>query len=227
MVDSSRKKQDEAGRLAADTAGTCFTIGHSAHSFDQFADLLKSNEIGTIADVRSTPYSKHVPQFNQDTLQLALRNLGIGYMYMGDTLGARYSDPRLIGAAGRVDFVKVAQRQEFRMALQLVINAISKGHRVALMCSEGNPFDCHRFVLVSRALQASGIEVFHIMPNGTLISNPTLEDRLVKKYFPQVEDEPGLFPAVKTPWAELVAMGYAERAADIAYKVGGNEEEET
>jgi hypothetical protein len=209
----------------APSALSCFTIGHSSHTFEEFSHLLQLHGIDTVVDVRSTPYSKRVPQFNRETLQLALRDLTIGYAYMGDNLGARYTDPRLIASTGRVDLVKVAQRQEFRLAVRSVFNAIAKGRRVALMCSEGDPFDCHRFVLVSHAVQASGVSVYHIMPGGELQTNHALEDRLLSKYYPERDEEPGLFPTETHSREELVEMAYVKRAADIGYRVGESEEE--
>lgn len=204
---------------------SCFTIGHSSHAFEEFAHLLQLHGIDTVVDVRSMPYSKRVPQFNRETLQSTLRDLAIGYVYMGDNLGARYTDSRLITSTGRVDLTKVAQRQQFRYAIRSVIDVIARGHRLALMCSEGDPFDCHRFVLVSHALQASGVVVYHIMPGGELHTNHALEDRLLAKYYPERDEEPGLFPTEIHSRAELIEMAYAKRAADIGYRVGESEEE--
>lgn len=202
-----------------------FTIGHSNHTFDDFVHLLGRHGVDVVVDVRSMPYSRRVPQFNHETLQQSLRGRNVAYLYMGDRLGARYNDPQLIRPDGRVDLKRVAEMPAFQSAVQSIVQAVEKGHRIALMCSEGDPFDCHRFVLVSRALQSAGARMFHIMPDGQLVCNSVLEDRLLEKYFPESRDEPGLFVAETRSRQELVELAYDKRAVDVAYKAGTNEEE--
>ncbi|WP_373027523.1 DUF488 family protein, partial [Sulfurimonas sp.] len=48
---------------------TIYTIGHSIYEIEDFVELLKQNQINTIVDVRSTPYSKFAPQYNRETLK--------------------------------------------------------------------------------------------------------------------------------------------------------------
>ena len=64
-----------------------YTIGHSTHSIDHFTALLKSHDIDAIADVRSSPYSRHNPQFNRETLRNAMRAAGIWFVFLGEELG--------------------------------------------------------------------------------------------------------------------------------------------
>jgi hypothetical protein len=70
-----------------------FTIGHSTHSWEKFLELLRQHRIETVADVRSSPYSQFNPHFNREPLQLALRQQGISYVFLGEELGARRSEP--------------------------------------------------------------------------------------------------------------------------------------
>jgi uncharacterized protein (DUF488 family) len=49
--------------------------------------------------------------------------------------------------------------------------------RAALMCSEEDPRECHRHLLISRVLQARGIAVVHIRGDGTLTTSDDLEAR--------------------------------------------------
>ena len=46
---------------------TIFTVGHSNHSADLLVDLLRSQQVEAIADVRSAPYSRYNPQFDRET----------------------------------------------------------------------------------------------------------------------------------------------------------------
>jgi uncharacterized protein (DUF488 family) len=70
-----------------------FTIGHSNHSIDAFIALLQQHGITAVADVRSHPYSRFLPHFNQSALKAALLNAGIQYVFLGKELGARSADP--------------------------------------------------------------------------------------------------------------------------------------
>jgi uncharacterized protein (DUF488 family) len=53
-----------------------YTIGHSKHPAERFIELLRQHDIGALADVRSTPFSRFNPQFNRERLAAALRDAG-------------------------------------------------------------------------------------------------------------------------------------------------------
>ncbi len=57
-----------------------------------------------------------------------------------------------------------------------------KGFVIALMCSESEPLDCHRFSMISFELCKEGFDVKHILKDKTLITNEQLEIQLLKKY---------------------------------------------
>ena len=67
---------------------TLYTVGHSNHSLATFLGLLSQHGIEAIADVRSMPYSRHVPHFNPSALRSALSGVGVAYVSMGKELGA-------------------------------------------------------------------------------------------------------------------------------------------
>lgn len=195
---------------------SCFTIGHSTHEIEVFISLLKLNGIEWLVDVRSIPYSQHNPQYNKENLRTVLEDEHISYIYMGNLLGARYSDPNLyFDDKEMVDFKKVRDSVGFKHGIDKIINGVKKNLNICLMCSEKDPFDCHRFVLVSYALVKSGIEVKHILENGDVVSNKALEERLLLKY--KIEyGNPTLFEAGKTK-EEAIKEGYEKRNRDIGY----------
>src|SRR3984893_15901534 len=49
------------------------TIGHSTHTLAKFVAMLKAHNVVRIVDVRSIPKSRHVPQFDRQTLAAHLR----------------------------------------------------------------------------------------------------------------------------------------------------------
>jgi uncharacterized protein (DUF488 family) len=144
-----------------------FTIGHSIHSIAEFINLLRSNSIDVIADIRSIPYSGRAPHFGKDSLEKVLRENGIRYIFLGKELGGRPEKPEYYDAQGYVLYSRIAESASFHEGFERVLKGI-KEYRVALMCSEENPENCHRQLLVGRVLLDRGIKVIHIRGDGTL-----------------------------------------------------------
>ena len=121
-----------------------------------------------MVDVRSAPYSRFNPQFNREQLKIDLKAHDIGYVFLGQELGARSKDPSHYAETG-----------PFRRGLDRVVHDAAE-RRIALMCSEGESLACHRTLLVSRALvDDCGIAVEHILPDGRLESYDEAMDRLL------------------------------------------------
>lgn len=177
MVDYSRK---------------LYTVGHSNHEIDYFIELLKFADINCVIDVRSTPASKFNPQYNLEPLKASLNRVGITYMHFGDEFGARHRNPELWDNEGIVDFQKVQKSRAFQDGIERVDIGLSKGFKIALMCSEGNPLECHRFSMISSYLVDDEFEVIHILKNKTLATHNQLIKKLEKKYAKKIE-QPSLF----------------------------------
>ena len=160
-----------------------FTIGHSTLSWEGFVSLLRRANVTAIADVRTSPYSRHYPHFNRDDLREELRSDGISYVFLGKELGGRPSERRFY-RDGVADYEKMAQASEFNKGLERVIEG-SKKYRIALMCSERDPLDCHRCLLVGRALAERGVRVSHILDDGRIVSQSEIEDKLLENLWPQ------------------------------------------
>jgi uncharacterized protein (DUF488 family) len=147
------------------------------------AGLLKLHGIDLLVDVRSVPYSRYNPQYNRENIKAFLVQNGIAYVFMGASLGARYQNRELyFSDRETADFRKVRETAVFKRGIEKIINGIRKGRKTCLLCSEKDPFDCHRFVLVAYALVKKGVDVRHILEKGELISNDILEERLLQKY---------------------------------------------
>jgi uncharacterized protein (DUF488 family) len=154
-----------------------YTIGHSNHPIEKFLGLLSQHGITAIADVRSTPFSRRNPQFNSNKLAASLHAQGIAHVFLGKELGARSEDPCCY-EDGRVQYRRLAQTDLFKQGLERVI-AGAERYRLALMCAEKEPLDCHRTLLVSRALELQGAAVTHILADGQLEPNDQTMARLV------------------------------------------------
>ncbi len=144
-----------------------WTIGHSNHSFERFAELLRSERIEFVVDVRSYPYSRIAPQFNRESLDDALGEMGARYLFLGEELGGRPSLDQHYDEQGRARYDLMAQMPAFQAAVQRLLNGCQE-HRIALMCSEGQPQECHRRLLVDKVLAERGAQLCHILPSGAI-----------------------------------------------------------
>jgi len=159
-----------------------FTIGHSNHEIDLFLNLLINNSINLVIDIRSSPYSKYVPQYNMKNIKSLLLSRSIEYLFLGDELGGKTSNSDLQFPDGKTNYELLKKTDDYIDGIKTVIRKISDGYNIALMCVEKNPFDCHRFVMVSSSLADRNIQVNHILEDGKIVTNKELEDRLLEYY---------------------------------------------
>jgi uncharacterized protein (DUF488 family) len=192
-----------------------YTIGHSTHQIDYFVELLTEYAVNCVVDVRSMAASTYNPQFNKEPLSNFLKKNGITYEHFADEFGARHSDPDLLDEEGKVDFEKIRKSWLFKNGVERLWLALDKGFTIALMCSEGEPFDCHRFSMISIALEKDGFEVKHIMKDKTLKGNEELEKQLLKKYDKKIP-KPDMFePNVSVE--DQLKVAYRLRNKEIAF----------
>jgi uncharacterized protein (DUF488 family) len=159
--------------------GTICTIGHSNHPLEHFIGLIEQHGINTLCDVRSVPYSRINPQFNRETLKAALLKEGITYVFLGQELGARAEDPSCY-IHGKVQFDCLAGTALFQRGIDTLIETM-RTCRLAIMCAEKDPLDCHRTILVSRRLAARGVAVGHILPDGAVETHAQAVARLLRQ----------------------------------------------
>lgn len=152
-----------------------WSLGHSNITIDEFIDLVRSRDIDVIADVRSMPFSKYTPHFNQELLKKSLEAAGIRYRFMGDSLGGRPPEPEMYDEEGHVLYSKLAKNYRFKAGLeQLCID--SEKYRIAMMCSEESPQKCHRRLLISRVLIDQGVETRHIRGDKSIQKDSELNE---------------------------------------------------
>ena len=123
---------------------TIFTTGHSNRPIKDFLDILKKHKIDTLADVRTIPLSRFCPHFSQNALQDTLAKAHIKYLYRGKNLGGRG--------------VNVGYEE----AIDELVGLAKKGTRVAVMCSEGDYHDCHRYTTLTPSFEERKLTVEHI-----------------------------------------------------------------
>lgn len=148
--------------------GRILSIGQGARDVDRLVDALRRHEVQFLVDVRSSPYSRFRPEFSRKPLKVALGKAGVRYLFLGRELGGLPADPTCY-VAGKVDYARCRRRPVFLAGLARLADAVAQGLTVCLMCSEGEPWLCHRSKLIGVALADGGVQVQHILPDDTLL----------------------------------------------------------
>lgn len=170
---------------------TLYTIGHSNLAPDDFLALLRQHNITTLLDVRSAPYSRYVPHFNKDKLEAYLKGNGVDYRFAGEYLGGRPQDDSLYTTQAipdedtrreqflkLVDYEAVMKSDPYQRGIQRLLDIIAESDaQVTIMCSEGDPLECHRHHLITRSLvdpvvkvTDQDVKVLHIVRGGNIES---------------------------------------------------------
>lgn len=187
---------------------TIFTIGHSNLDIIEFINLLLANQIEFVVDVRSAPYSKLYPQFNRNALEVSLMKNSIKYLFSGDSLGGRSNDIKDF-SKGRIVYKKIAEKKEYIFSINKLIQNSSK-YKIALMCSEKEPLECHRALLISRSIEELTVKVLHIKRDGQIESQTEAIQRLLKIW---KLDVPNLFGED----VERIEEAFARQETKYAY----------
>ena len=136
--------------------------------------------------MRSQPFSRRNPQFNKDRLAAELTQHSIVYVFLGKELGARSADPSCY-EDGRVQYARLAATPLFKAGIERVLAGAQK-YRLALMCAEKEPLDCHRTLLVSRALDLLGASMAHILADASIEPQEQTMSRLIDRVGLSKED---------------------------------------
>ena len=187
-----------------------FTIGHSNHSFEVFLALLREHRVNEVVDVRSSPFSRYTPQFNHDTLNGVLERTDIGHVFLGTELGGRPADRSCYDADGRVNYDRLANTDLFDDGISRIVRAADQ-RRVAVMCSEKEPLDCHRALLIAKVLEERGAAVEHILADGSVEKHDATMNRLLDIF--KLPHNGDMFRSRQ----EVIADAISRRAKKVAY----------
>jgi uncharacterized protein (DUF488 family) len=161
-----------------------FTIGHSNHTWESFAPLLADNGIELLVDTRTRPVSRYAPFANHRTLPDLLEGVGIDYEFMGGPLGGKPQNPAMYDSAGKPDYHKMRTLDEFQEAVSQLAGMASR-RATAILCSEEDPSQCHRLLLLGPALEEEGCRLLHIRGDSQIQSTEQLS--VGKKYGQQLQ----------------------------------------
>lgn len=170
----------KAGGVEAQLA-SFYTAGHGAfESLDDLVAKIRASRIPVthVVDVRSVPFSRYQPSFNRPTLRDVLPSFGIGYVYMGDTLGGFPPDGACRLPDGRVDYEAYRRTSLFAQGIARLERARSLGFVPMLFCSEADPSRCHRSRMIGVHLHMAGHALAHLHSDGRIETHSDLEHRM-------------------------------------------------
>ena len=186
--------------------------------------MLQQHGVNCVVDVRSVAASKYTPQFNEEVLQRFLRGNGMQYLHFGEEFGARRTDCLV---DGQVNFEQAILTEAFRRGVARLETGMQRGFRIALMCSEADPLECHRFSLVARYFYDRGMDVEHILRNAELASHRLLEEQMISGYLrsskyhvAEVDELFGLYTA-----EDQRRDAYRQKNREIGYRPSDKVEE--
>jgi uncharacterized protein (DUF488 family) len=158
------------------SGGMIYSIGHGRKPIEQFVRELLSFDVLYLCDVRSVPFSRFNPQYNQKMLHKTMEQYHIRYLHLGEQLGGRPSDPSCFDN-DKLSYELMAQQDFFLEGISRLKEALQKNLRIAIMCSESDPAVCHRSLLIGKELLKQGISVRHILGENKFI----LQDNILIK----------------------------------------------
>jgi uncharacterized protein (DUF488 family) len=154
-----------------------FTVGHSNHEPEVLLALLRGAGVTALADVRSSPYSRRLPHFSRSALEALLRGAGIAYVFLGRELGGRPAAAELYHPEGWADYERIRQTEVFKEGIERLLRGLER-YRIALLCGEEDPLDCHRGLMITPALKEVSLSPLHIRRDGRLETTAEMEERL-------------------------------------------------
>ena len=198
-------------KMEAPKTNPIHTVGHSDLSAESLVGMLKRQGIIQVIDVRSTPYSRHVPQFNRENIRATLERNSTGYTHMGDVLGGRPQDDRLYDRDGRANYGLIAQEKTFQDAIRQV-EQMSENSQIALMCTEADPLRCHRTLLVSQELAGRGADIIHLMRDGQQENHQEAMEKLLAVWKLLRDGDAGMTRR------QRIEEAVRNQAAEVAYR---------
>ena len=143
-----------------------YTIGFTQKSAEQFFELIKSNEIDLLVDVRLNNVSQLAGFAKNKDLQYFLKEIcGTKYIHCDEyaptkDLLERYRKGITTWDEYTVEYREIMNK---RGGYKRFANRFSDNKRVCLLCSEATPEKCHRRLLAELIAETGQIEeIIHL-----------------------------------------------------------------
>ncbi|MDD9206638.1 DUF488 domain-containing protein [Georgenia sp. 10Sc9-8] len=156
---------------------TLLTVGHGRLERAELGALLTSAGVAQLVDVRRYPGSRANPDSRREALEEWVPEAGVGYRWEPE-LGGRRRVPRgedLPDPWWQVEqfraYAGYTRTEEFSAAMVRLLTEADE-RRTAVMCSEAVWWRCHRRLIADVATVRHGLEVRHLMHDGSLRLHP-------------------------------------------------------
>ncbi len=189
-----------------------YTIGYVSYQPEEMLRVLKGFGVRCLVDVRSNPHSAYYTDYNAEAFSRKVTEAGLIYRNYAREFGARQEDPQYLHPEGYLDFERFTGSPVFAEGVEKLRRGMAMGYVFALMCAEKDPMNCHRAVMIGRALKERGFDVRHILYPDRLESQEQLEQRAIG-------DQLSFFPE-----AERIGAFYREQNRKIGYRPATGEE---
>ena len=144
-----------------------YTIGYERLVPNQFIKHLIYHEIDVVADVRKLPVSRK-KGFSKTALKQSLRSQNIDYLNFQSLGASKELRDELYRSKDYSLFFRKYQESISDKGdhLKTIHALVNRGKKVALLCFERNPRECHRRVVAEeiKNLDGNGLIVKHIVP---------------------------------------------------------------
>ena len=119
-----------------------------------------------------------MPQFSKERLARLLHEAGIGYLFLGQALGGK--PVRGAAPSAAPDYASRIAEPAFTAGIERLL-AAAREQRLALLCRERDPLDCHRLHLICRYVKPRVGAIHHILPDAGLEPQAATERRLLER----------------------------------------------
>ena len=151
------------GCYGSSVAHAIHTIGYQRAGIDAFIRTLRLAGIELVLDIRAVTASRK-KGFSKNQLAAHLSGAGIAYRHLRG-LGTPKPGRDAAHAGDRETFERVflAHMEEPEAELDLAeAIALTKEHRVCLLCVERGPEHCHRLIVAERMAKQTGQDLRHL-----------------------------------------------------------------
>jgi len=159
------------------------TVGHGTLGAEQFASLVRDAGIEVVVDVRRFPGSRRYPHFGRDAMAQWLPAAGVAYEWEEALGGRRSASKESLNAGLRNEafrgYADYMASGEFVDSLGALLERAEHA-RVAVMCSESLWWRCHRRLIADASTLLHGVEVSHLMHEGSLAAHTVTPEAVVR-----------------------------------------------
>ena len=143
---------------------TFYTVGHVNRTPNELLELLQSQGVDILVDIRSAPNSERFPHFCEALVRDACAQMGVEYHWAGRQLGGKrlpkpQSRHSAIDDDGLREFGDYMDSEDFKIGLRQLIGLGENGVTV-ILCADRRPARCH-CSLIADLLMLRGATVVH------------------------------------------------------------------